>query len=190
MTLLFQEHGATISLLDLKKETLSEVKDKASKAPSIDAGKVKTFLDMKEFMQSFPAGQPRIIVFSLPHGSTADKIIDQLEPLLNPGDILIDCGNEWWEDTERRQARTSSKDFGRGPVHYLGCGVSGGYQSARHGPSMSPGGTREAYDKVVHLLKKWACKAKDGSPCVDYIGKGGAGHHVKVSFMALGLTHP
>jgi 6-phosphogluconate dehydrogenase len=179
MALLFQERGCSVSIIDVAKDALAGVSKMASKAKTVEASQIQTFDDMAEFTKSFPSNKPRVIVFSLPHGSTTDSVIDQLEPHLAAGDILLDCGNEWWQDTERRQKRTSSKSFGQGPIDYIGCGVSGGYQAARHGPSMSPGGERAAYDKVEQLLKKFACKSKDGSPCVAYMGKGGAGHHVK-----------
>lgn len=73
-------------------------------------------------------------------------------------------------------------------VHYLGTGVSGGYQSSRHGPSISPSGTPQAYAKVEALLKKWAAKDGKGKPCVCYVGPGGSGHYVKVS--RLGRAQP
>jgi len=179
MALLFNEKGSPISIFDVEQKMVDSVLDKAEKEPNVNRSQIKGFIDMKQFVASFPSNQPRIFVFSLPHGKTTDGVIDELESLVSKGDVLIDAGNEWWEDTERRQARTSSDSFGNGPVHYVGTGVSGGYQAARHGPSMSPGGTKEAYAKVEHLLQAWACKDNKGTPCVEYMGKGGAGHHVK-----------
>ncbi len=148
---------------------------------------------LKELVNSFDVSKngPRIIMFSLPHGKPVDIVLDQLLPLLEKGDVLIDGGNEWWEEvgftegtcspanhllthprprcqTERRQKQ--AHDAG---IHFIGCGVSGGYQSARRGPSMSPGCTPEAYRVVESRFKKWAAKDKDGKPCVDLIGPGG-----------------
>lgn len=98
---------------------------------------------------------------------------------ITEGDIVIDCGNEWWESTERRQKRAET--FRNGAISWLGVGVSGGYQAARRGPSMSPGGDKQAFEKVKHLLEAWAAKDKNGTPCVQYLGTGGSGHMVKVS---------
>jgi 6-phosphogluconate dehydrogenase len=87
--------------------------------------------------------------------------------MLTTGDVILDGANEWWEETERRQKWIKEK---RG-VHLIGCGVSGGYQSARRGPSMSPGGEREAYALVEPLLAKWAAKTTQGKPCVVLLVK-------------------
>jgi 6-phosphogluconate dehydrogenase len=87
-------------------------------------------------------------------------------------------GNEWWEETERRQGKCVNRN-----VHYLGTGVSGGYQSSRHGPSISPSGTPEAYKMVEKKLQKWAAKDGQGKPCVCYVGPGGSGHYVKVRLL-------
>lgn len=110
-------------------------------------------------MDSFETGEPRILVFSLPHGPTVDKVLDQILPLLDQHDIILDGGNEWWVQTERRIGRAAAKG-----IRYIGCGVSGGYQSARRGPSMSPGGDLSAYQYIEPLLKKWAAKSSNGRP--------------------------
>lgn len=96
-------------------------------------------------------------------------------PKLSKGDIILDCGNEHFANTERRQNKC--KDTG---IHYIGCGVSGGYQAARAGPSMCPGGDESGLKEVLPLLQKVAAKDKEGKPCVGIIGKGGAGHYVKM----------
>lgn len=118
-------------------------------------------------------------------------MLEGLMPQLSPGDTILDCGkcthpwpslltdgitgNEHWKNTERRQEK--SKEAG---IRYIGCGVSGGYQAARAGPSMCPGGDESALKAVMPLLEKVAAKDKDGKPCVGIIGKGGAGHYVKM----------
>ena len=89
-------------------------------------------------------------MLSTPHGDPADKCVDALKPHLSAGDVIIDCGNEPWTNTERRQRDLDNETAG--PIHYVGCGVSGGYQSARHGPSLSPGGSPEALRKAAPLL--------------------------------------
>lgn len=102
-------------------------------------------------------------------------MIDDLEPHLEKGDIVIDGANENYQSTEKRQKRVEGKG-----IAYIGMGVSGGYQSSRRGPSMSPGGDYEAYKKVEPYLKEWAAKAKDGTPCVEWVGPRGAGMYVKM----------
>jgi 6-phosphogluconate dehydrogenase len=129
--------------------------------------------DLAELLDNFK-NKPRILIMSLPHGKVIDDVLDQMEPHLNKGDIIIDGANEHFKATERRQARMKNKG-----VAYIGMGVSGGYQSSRRGPSMSPGGDKEAYAKVEPFLKDWAAKAADGSSCVEWVGPHGAGHYVK-----------
>jgi 6-phosphogluconate dehydrogenase len=106
-------------------------------------------------------------------GDPIDAMIEQISPLLEEGDLLIDGGNSLYTDTERRVAQLESKSFG-----YIGMGVSGGAKGALEGPSMMPGGTKAAYDAIESLVRKMAAQVDDG-PCVTYIGPGGAGHFVK-----------
>jgi 6-phosphogluconate dehydrogenase len=96
-------------------------------------------------------------------------------PHLTSNDIILDCGNEHYANTERRQAKC--KDTG---IHYLGVGVSGRYQATKIGPSMCPGGDKEALNTVMPLLEQVAAKDKEGKPCVGVVGRGGAGHYVKM----------
>jgi 6-phosphogluconate dehydrogenase len=117
--------------------------------------------------------RPRRILMMIKAGDPIDAMIQQLSPLLQEGDLLIDGGNSLYTDTERRVAELESKSFG-----YIGMGVSGGAKGALEGPSMMPGGTRAAYDAIESLVCKMAAQVDDG-PCVTYIGPGGAGHFVK-----------
>ena len=103
---------------------------------------------------------PKVFVSSISHGSVGDKTIDGLEPYLTEEDIIMDASNETWSNTERRQQILDPKG-----IPYMVMGVSGGYQSARHGPSISPGGSLEALDKVMPFLQKVAAKDKNGRPC-------------------------
>ena len=124
--------------------------------------------------------KPRRIVMMVKAGQPVDDTIAKLRPLLEPGDLLIDGGNEHFTITERRAA--SLKETG---IHYLGMGVSGGEDGARNGPSLMPGGPREAYERMAPLLQKIAAQVEgegvvDPGPCVTYIGPGGAGHYVKM----------
>ncbi|KIJ52385.1 hypothetical protein M422DRAFT_156207 [Sphaerobolus stellatus SS14] len=176
LALLFAEHGGLVSIFDAKEEMVQAALKAAEHDTTVPESSLQPTKSLKEFASSFRPDQPRVIVLSLPHGSTIDKVLEELGPLLNQGDVVLDGANEWWEETERRQKWMKEK-FG---VHFLGCGVSGGYQSARRGPSMSPGGEKDAYALVEPLLKKWAAKTPSGEACVKYIGPGGAGHFVKM----------
>jgi 6-phosphogluconate dehydrogenase len=117
--------------------------------------------------------RPRRILMMIKAGEPIDAMIQQISPLLEEGDLLIDGGNSLYTDTERRVAELERRSFG-----YIGMGVSGGAKGALEGPSMMPGGTRAAYDAIEPLVRKMAAQVDDG-PCVTYIGPGGAGHFVK-----------
>jgi 6-phosphogluconate dehydrogenase len=119
--------------------------------------------------------RPRRVLMMVPAGAPVDSAIAHLKEHLQPGDILIDGGNSWFLDTERR-----SKELAADGFHYIGTGVSGGEQGALWGPSIMPGGQREAWDALAPVLRAIAAKADDGEPCVDYMGPGGAGHYVKM----------
>lgn len=127
----------------------------------------------KEFIDKIPT--PRAIILLVPAGKIVDIVIDEIKPLLNEGDIIIDGGNSHFTDTERRYAQLKDSK-----LHFFGMGVSGGEEGARRGPSMMPGGNKESYELVKPVLEKIAAKASDGTPCVDYMGHGAAGHYVKM----------
>lgn len=118
--------------------------------------------------------RPRRIIVMVKAGPPVDEQMALLRPLLDPGDIFIDAGNSWFLDTERR-----AQEFAAAGLQYVGMGVSGGEEGARHGPSIMPGGAREAYAALEPVLTRIAAQVDDG-PCVAYIGKGGAGHYVKM----------
>jgi 6-phosphogluconate dehydrogenase len=107
-------------------------------------------------------------------GEVVDKTIAALRPLLEPGDLLVDGGNEYFQNTERR-----TKELAQAGIRYFGMGVSGGETGARHGPSLMPGGDRAGYDELSPVLLKIAAPHADG-PCVTYVGPGGSGHYVKM----------
>ncbi len=118
---------------------------------------------------------PRVILLMVKAGPAVDDLIDTLAKHLDAGDIIIDGGNSLYTDTGRRQAVVE----GHGLL-YLGMGISGGEEGARHGPSLMPGGSRAAWDRVEPMLKGIAARAPDGAPCCEWIGPGGAGHFVKM----------
>jgi 6-phosphogluconate dehydrogenase len=117
---------------------------------------------------------PRAIAVLVNAGRPVDEVIDSLTPVLSKGDIIIDGGNSFFQDTRRRAVSLESRGFG-----FLGCGVSGGEEGALKGPSLMPGGTREAYAHVEDMLTAIAAEV-DGVPCCTYIGPDGAGHFVKM----------
>ena len=128
---------------------------------------------IEEFVESLE--KPRRIMMMVKAGEATDKTIQSLLPHLDKGDILIDGGNTFYKDTIRR-----SKELENSGINFIGTGVSGGEEGALKGPSIMPGGQRDAYDLVAPILEQISAKAPDGEPCVAYIGKDGAGHFVKM----------
>jgi 6-phosphogluconate dehydrogenase len=119
--------------------------------------------------------RPRRILMMVPAGPAVDSVIGHLRPHLQPGDILIDGGNSFFLDTDRR-----CNELAGAGLHFVGAGVSGGEEGARHGPSIMPGGPREAWEAIAPIFTAIAAKADDGEPCVAYMGPRGAGHYVKM----------
>ena len=118
---------------------------------------------------------PRRILMMVPAGAPVDAVIASLQPLLAPGDVLIDGGNSLFGDTARRAAA-----LGDAGILYVGMGVSGGEEGALRGPALMPGGDARAWPRVQPLLQAIAARAADGQPCCDWVGPGGAGHFVKM----------
>ena len=152
----------------------------------LDAGKTSAFLEgpaagknilgarsPAELMDMLE--KPRRVLMMVPAGAAVDSAISHLKPYLEPGDILIDGGNSFFLDTERRNKELEVQGF-----NYIGTGVSGGEEGALWGPSIMPGGQREAWEASAAIFRAIAAKAEDGSPCVAYMGPRGAGHYVKM----------
>ncbi|KAI1312820.1 6-phosphogluconate dehydrogenase [Xylaria venustula] len=171
MSLLFAEHGYEVYIFDPSSENMDKL-EKMYRDVHLE-NKIHRTGSYDELCSKL--GDTKVFVFSTPHGAPADKCVESLRPHLRPGDVIIDCGNEHWENTERRQRDLEPKG-----VHYVGCGVSGGYQSARAGPSMSPGGSAEALEKVMPFLRSVAAKDSQGRSCTNPVGPGGSGHYVKM----------
>ncbi|MCM8570145.1 decarboxylating NADP(+)-dependent phosphogluconate dehydrogenase [Gramella jeungdoensis] len=131
------------------------------------------FNDLKEFVEHLP--RPRNILLMVKAGKAVDSVISELLPLLEADDLLLDAGNSHFIDTERR-----IRELGDKKIHYLGIGISGGEEGARNGPSIMPGGSMEAYQRVEIILNLIAARDKDGRPCCSYIGPEGSGHFVKM----------
>ena len=134
---------------------------------------VKAAYSLEEFVQILE--RPRKILVMVKAGPPVDAVIEQLKPLLEEGDMIIDGGNSLYEDTERRTRDLESTT----KLGFVGMGVSGGEEGALHGPSLMPGGTEFAYRELEPILTKIAAQVDDG-PCVTYVGAGGAGHYVKM----------
>ncbi len=133
---------------------------------------IKATYTPEEFVASL--SKPRRILVMVKAGAPVDAVIQQLKPMLESGDILIDGGNSLFDDTVRRTKELESEG-----LRFIGMGVSGGEEGALNGPSLMPGGTAEAYTALEPILVKMAAQVDDGS-CVTYIGPGGAGHYVKM----------
>jgi 6-phosphogluconate dehydrogenase len=152
----------------------------------LDVAKTKAFLESKAKGKQIigvesPTAlmdaleKPRRVLIMVPAGPTVDSAIAHLKPHLEPGDILIDGGNSFFLDTERRNKELESEGF-----NFIGTGVSGGEEGALWGPAIMPGGQREAWEATAPIFRAIAAKAEDGEPCVDYMGPRGAGHYVKM----------
>lgn len=133
----------------------------------------KATYTIEGFVQSIE--KPRRILLMVKAGFATDATIQELLPHLDKGDILIDGGNTFFKDTVRR-----NEELANSGINFIGTGVSGGEEGALKGPSIMPGGQKEAYELVAPILEQISAKAEDGTPCVTYIGPNGAGHYVKM----------
>jgi len=118
--------------------------------------------------------KPRAIIIMVKAGGPTDAVIEELAPLLEEGDIVVDCGNAHYADTRRREHELREKG-----LHFVGCGVSGGEEGALNGPSIMPGGSAESYEKLGPIFESIAAQV-DGTPCCVHVGPDGAGHFVKM----------
>lgn len=135
--------------------------------------KLRGHQELKDFVDSIAS--PRKIIILVKAGKPVQMVINSLTPLLDKGDIIIDCGNSYFKDTETRYDQLKEQGF-----HYIGCGVSGGEEGALNGPSMMPGGDLESWNKIKEIFEPASAKDFQGGPCVTYIGDKSAGHYVKM----------
>lgn len=160
--------GYQVALYDLYETRVQDVVSYQTEQTFYTSSSVADFVALQQ--------PPRRILLMIPAGEATDTAIASLLPYLDQGDILIDGGNTFYQDTIRR-----SKELADSGIHFIGTGVSGGAQGALEGPSIMPGGQKAAYDLVADVLEEIAAKApEDGAPCVTYIGPDGAGHYVKM----------
>lgn len=120
---------------------------------------------------------PRTIISLIKSGQPVDDLLETILPQLAPGDVFVDMGNSHWKDTQRRQVDLQNTHPG---IHYVGCGISGGSEGARKGPSIMPGGSEAALDHLMPFLVQISAKDFNGGPCVTRVGSGASGHFVKM----------
>ena len=161
------DHGASVAGYNPSAAKVELLKQEGAGKP------VEGFLDMKLFVASLR--KPRAIMLLVPAGAAVDDVLSKLDGLIEPGDLVIDGGNSYFKDTDRRFKALQEKGIG-----FFGMGVSGGEEGARHGPSMMAGGPSDFYERVQPLLEAAAAKAPDGTPCVKLLGAGASGHYVKM----------
>ena len=162
-----ERNGFPIAVYNRSREKTDEFMKTRAVGKNVKAG-----YTLEEFVGLLE--RPRKILIMVKAGGPVDAVIEQLKPLLDEGDILIDGGNSLFTDTDRRAADLESAKF-----TFIGMGVSGGEEGALNGPSLMPGGTKSAYQFLEPIFTKIAAKVDDGA-CVTYIGPGGAGHYVKM----------
>jgi 6-phosphogluconate dehydrogenase len=160
-------HGFKIAVFNRTTETARKFMEQKAKGLPIEMGET-----LEEFVSLLK--KPRNILVMVKAGTAVDAMIGQLVPFLDPGDMIVDCGNSFFRDTEQREKELLSKGFA-----YMGVGVSGGEEGALKGPSIMPGGPQKGYERLRPIFEAIAARTKDG-PCVTYIGPGGAGHFVKM----------
>ncbi|KAI6700406.1 hypothetical protein NL676_014730 [Syzygium grande] len=164
------EKGFPISVYN---RTTSKVDETVERAEVEGGLPVYGFHDPQAFVNSIQ--KPRVIIMLVKAGAPVDQTIKTLSAYMEEGDCIIDGGNEWYENTERRE-----KAMAELGLLYLGMGVSGGEEGARHGPSLMPGGSFKAFKYIEDILLKVAAQVPDSGPCVTYVGKGGSGNFVKM----------
>ena len=168
LVLNMDDHGYSVAVFN---RTTTRVDDFLA-GPARDTRVIGTH-SLEELVKSLTA--PRKVMLMVQAGGAVDSVIDALLPLLDPGDIIIDGGNSQFTDTIRRTARVEAAG-----ALFVGTGISGGEEGARHGPSIMPGGSASAWPHVRGILQDIAAKVADGTPCCDWVGTDGAGHFVKM----------
>ena len=160
------DHGHSVSGYDKDQSKVEALRQEAKQRDARGAADVKEFIALLR--------KPRAIMMLVPAGAPVDSVIKDLLPHLDKGDLIIDAGNSYFKDTDVRARNLMAKG-----IQFLGVGVSGGEEGARHGPSIMPGRTMEAYERVRRVFEAVAAKV-NGDPCVAYLGPGSAGHFVKM----------
>ena len=160
------DHGFSVAGYDKDPAKVAALSQEAGQLDARGATDIKEFIILLR--------RPRAIMMLVPAGAPVDSVIKDLLPLLDKDDLIIDAGNSYFKDTDVR-----ARNLKANGIQFLGVGVSGGEEGARHGPSIMPGGPKEAYERVRPVLEAVAAKV-NGDPCVTYLGPGSAGHFVKM----------
>ncbi|CAM0116922.1 decarboxylating NADP(+)-dependent phosphogluconate dehydrogenase [Rhabdochlamydiaceae symbiont of Dictyostelium giganteum] len=168
LVLNLNDHGYTVAVYNRTVSKVDEFMEGTAKGSDVIGAH-----SLQEFFLKLK--RPRKVMLMVKAGAPVDALIDDCLPFLESGDILIDGGNSLYSDTERRVKALEEKG-----IFFLGMGVSGGEEGARHGPSMMPGGNIQAWPFVKEMFQKIAAKADDGASCADWVGDGGSGHYVKM----------
>ena len=162
------DHGYTVTVYNRTTATMTEFLDGPAAGKSVVGTET-----VEELVDSLAT--PRRVMLMVKAGPAVDAVIESLVPLLDEGDIIIDGGNSEFTDTIRR-----TRDLEDRGLRFIGTGVSGGEEGARHGPSIMPGGSESAWPFVKDIFQSIAAKVADGTPCCDWVGADGAGHYVKM----------
>src|SRR5512140_2806386 len=162
----FADAGVSVAGFDVEKEKVAVLREEAD---GRDLRPAATLADLVRALR-----RPRTVMLMVPAGAPVDSVLGELAPMLEPGDVVVDGGNSHFRDTDRRGEALAPRG-----LQYVGLGVSGGEMGARHGPSLMPGGPKEAWERLRPLLEAAAAKV-GGEPCVAYLGPRSAGHYVKM----------
>jgi len=160
------DHGFSVAGYDKDAAKVEALRKESAKRNICGAANIFDFIALLR--------QPRAIMMLVPAGAPVDSVIEDLLPHLAKGDLIIDAGNSYFKDTDARSRKLAAKG-----IQFLGVGVSGGEEGARHGPSIMPGGPKAAYERVRPIFEAAAAKV-NGDPCVTWLGPGSAGHFVKM----------
>jgi 6-phosphogluconate dehydrogenase len=160
------DHGHSVAGYDKDAAKVTALRQEAENRDIRGAADIREFIALLR--------KPRAILMLVPAGAPVDSVIKDLLPHLDKGDLIIDAGNSYFKDTDVRARTLADKG-----IQFLGVGVSGGEEGARHGPSIMPGGPKDAYERVRLVFEAAAAKV-NGDPCVTYLGPGSAGHFVKM----------
>ena len=162
------DHGYTVAVFNRTFSKTEEFLSGPAKGKTIVGSS-----ELKDFVAKLK--RPRRVMLMVKAGAPVDEFINHLMPFLEKGDIIIDGGNSHFPDSQRRFETLKEKG-----ILFVGAGISGGEEGARHGPSIMPGGNPEAWPHVKKIFQDIAAKSEDGEPCCDWVGEGGAGHYVKM----------
>jgi 6-phosphogluconate dehydrogenase len=160
------DHGYTVIGFDKNNSQVETLKK--------EAGNDKVFAtsNLDEFLKALKT--PKVIMMLVPAGKIVDEVINELKPFLSENDLLMDCGNSHFTDTNKRNEQLEES-----AIHFMGVGISGGELGARYGPSIMPGGPKKVYERVAKMLEAVSAKVNK-EPCVTWLGPGSAGHYVKM----------